>query len=72
MSQSPSEHLLYPQHAAKILGVSIAWLARERWKGTGPAYVRVGGPRGRAVRYRLADLDGWIAANKVSPSNGRG
>lgn len=65
-------NLLHSREAARILGVSEAWLARERWKGTGPVYVRVGGPSGRSVRYRFADLNGWIAANTVSPSKGRG
>ncbi|MGL4637188.1 MAG: helix-turn-helix transcriptional regulator [Beijerinckiaceae bacterium] len=62
--------LLHSRDAAKYLGVSEAWLARERWKGTGVAYVRVGGPRGRAVRYRREDIDSWVAINRVTPAKG--
>ena len=64
------EKLLYPAEAARMLSVSVAWLARQRWKGTGPAYVRIGGPRGRAIRYRLSDLIRWIRENAVNGSQG--
>ena len=58
--------LLHSRDAALYLGVSEAWLARERWKGTGgPAYVKVGGSCGRAIRYLRADLDAWISGNRV-------
>jgi hypothetical protein len=48
-----------------MLGVSTAWLERKRWEGRPPAYVRVGGPNGRAVRYRESDLLNYIEANTV-------
>lgn len=58
--------LLHSRDAARYLGVSEAWLARERWKGAGgPAYIKVGGASGRAVRYLRADLDAWISSNRV-------
>ena len=49
-------HLLHERDAAKVLAVSPAWLQRERWKGTGPDYVR----HGRAVRYEYEALARWI------------
>lgn len=61
--------LVHSAEAAEILNVSPAWLARHRWAGTGPLYVRVGGPRGRAVRYRLEDLQNWIQQN-IAPAQG--
>ena len=60
-----NDRLLHSVDAARILGVSPAWLARERWKGTGPIFVKVGGPNGRAVRYRASDLIQWIDRNAV-------
>jgi predicted DNA-binding transcriptional regulator AlpA len=69
-SSQITEKLLHSAQAANLLGVSPAWMARERWKGTGPSYVRVGGPKGRAVRYRLDDLEAWIAANRVTSAVG--
>lgn len=65
MAQSNPERLLHTRDAAEILGVSEAWLERQRWKREAPAYVRVGGPTGRAVRYRLSDLNAYIEANLV-------
>lgn len=59
------ERLLHSVEAARALGVSPAWLARERWKGTGPTFVKVGGPHGRAVRYRASDLADWIDRNAI-------
>lgn len=59
------ERLLHSVEAASALGVSPAWLARERWKGTGPTFVKVGGPNGRAIRYRLSDILKWIEQNAV-------
>lgn len=54
------------KEAAAFLGVSIAFLDRDRWagkrNGTGPLipYVRVGN---RAVRYRISDLQDHIEQN---------
>jgi hypothetical protein len=69
-SQS-TERLLHTSEAADWLRVSPDWLARHRWAGTGPAFIRVGGKYGRAVRYRLFDLQAWIEENRVT-SNGGG
>lgn len=62
----PCERLLHTRDAAEMLGVSAAWLERKRWEGKPPAYVRVGGPNGRAVRYRESELLRYIEANTVS------
>jgi len=60
------ERLLPTRDAAKILGVSTGWLERKRWEGLPPSYVRVGGPTGRAVRYRETDLLAYIEENVVA------
>lgn len=44
--------------AAKYLSVSTSTLNRCRKDGVGPAYVRLGK---RTVRYRLCDLDAYLA-----------
>lgn len=62
------EPLLHTRDAAKLLGVSEAWLERQRWKGDEPTFVRVCGKNGRAVRYRKSDLEAYIERNLVSPS----
>ena len=64
-STKTPEKLLHPKEAAQVLCMSEAWLARERWKKTGPAYVEVGS---RARRYRYGDLLDWIEKNRVGAS----
>jgi len=55
------DHLLNTQEAATILGVSKAFLERDRWAGAGIPFIRVGS---RAVRYRLSDIDAYIESNQ--------
>lgn len=50
-------NLLNTQQAAEILGVSKAFLERDRWAGARVPFIKVGS---RAVRYRLADLESYI------------
>jgi predicted DNA-binding transcriptional regulator AlpA len=59
------QELLHTRDAARMLGVSAAWLERKRWEGNPPPYVKVGGPNGRAVRYRQSDLLNYIEQNTV-------
>jgi excisionase family DNA binding protein len=58
-SKEAAGALLTAHEAAALLSVSASYLAKARMRGEGPRYVKIG----RAVRYRTADLDGWIAAN---------
>ena len=55
------DHLLNTQEAATILGVSKAFLERDRWAGARIPFIRVGS---RAVRYRLSDIDAYIESNQ--------
>ena len=45
--------------AAHYLNVQASTLEQNRWKGTGPPFVKIG----RSVRYRKADLDAYLDAN---------
>jgi predicted DNA-binding transcriptional regulator AlpA len=56
--------LLHETQAAKLLGLSPAWLQRKRWEGGGPVYVK----HGRAVRYEHAAIEEWIASHRVTPT----
>lgn len=51
--------LLCTKEAARLLGVSKAFLDRDRWAGARIPFVRIGA---RAVRYRREDLEAYIAA----------
>lgn len=50
--------LLTPEEVATLLGLQPETLANWRWRGTGPPYANLGG---RRVRYRLEDVERWIA-----------
>lgn len=52
-----NQQLMNTQQAAKYLGVSKAFLERDRWAGARIPFVKVGS---RAVRYRVQDLDAHI------------
>lgn len=56
--EAPSgpQRLLWAQEVAAILGVPVKTLYQWRYKGVGPAGVRVG----RHLRYRAADVEAWI------------
>lgn len=49
--------LMTTKEAATYLGVSMAFLERDRWAGARIPFIKVGS---RAVRYRLSDLDAYI------------
>lgn len=62
--RQPPQPLLHEVQAARILGMSPAWLRRKRWEGEGPCYVK----HGRAVRYEIEALEEWIAAHRTQPT----
>jgi len=49
--------LLTTKEASKLLGVSSAFLERDRWAGAKIPFIKIGS---RAVRYRQSDLDTYI------------
>jgi len=60
------ERLLTAPELAALLGLQVQSLARWRCTREGPPYLKVG----RAVRYRQADVDAWLARQTVSPAGG--
>ena len=57
------ERLLTTKEAAQFLGVSKAFLERDRWAGAQIPFIRVGA---RAVRYRVADLEAFMNSRRNS------
>jgi predicted DNA-binding transcriptional regulator AlpA len=53
---STIDPLLYARDAARILNVSMSWLAKARLSGDGPRFVKIG----RAVRYLESSLREYI------------
>jgi len=59
------DHLLTTESAAAFLSVSKALLIKWRFYGGGPRFVKLG----RAVRYRISDLEDFIASHsRISTS----
>jgi len=56
--------LLTTKQAATLLGVSSAFLERDRWAGAKIPFIKIGS---RSVRYRQTDLDNYIS-NQVKHS----
>lgn len=48
--------------AARLLGVSVGYLAYRAWKGGGPAYSRIG----QRTFYDVQELMRWIDEHKVT------
>ena len=59
---SVSESLLTPKQAGEYLGVPEATLAQWRSQRRGPPYIKL---ELRLVRYRRADLEGWLSRQTV-------
>lgn len=55
MEKNRSEYLRTPE-AAEYVGLSRQYLEIARYRGDGPAWIRIG----RAVRYRRSALDEWM------------
>lgn len=53
--------------AAKYLSVSEAGMNRWRQRGGGPVYLRLGT---RTVRYRVTDLDAFLASRVIQAKEG--
>lgn len=59
-----SIQLLNEREAAALLSTSPRTLQGWRQRGEGPAFVKLGrGVRAR-VRYRLGELEAWVAASR--------
>ena len=54
--------ILNTREAAEYLGLSQTCLEHWRTLRTGPPFVRVSA---RCIRYRLEDLEAWLAEQKV-------
>ena len=58
--------LLTSKEAARLLNLSVSWLAKRRLAGDGPAYIKMGG----AVRYSQAALEQWMKAQQRMSTSG--
>jgi excisionase family DNA binding protein len=57
---APVMVLLTPKEAAKVLKVSLSWLAKARMRGDGPPFIKIG----RNIRYAEAALLQWMKSRQ--------
>ena len=57
--------LLTQRQASEMLALSERTVERLRVSGLGPKFVRCG----RSIRYRVADLEEWIASRVVGSTS---
>ncbi|MER7234037.1 helix-turn-helix domain-containing protein [Streptomyces olivaceus] len=58
--------ILTPERLATELGVTQKTLAKWRYSGAGPRYIKLGGTgKTHPVRYRRADVNRWLNAQPV-------
>jgi predicted DNA-binding transcriptional regulator AlpA len=59
--------LLTQRQAAELLCLSERTLERFRVSGVGPKFVHMG----HSIRYRLSDVEAWIASRTVGSTSER-
>lgn len=67
MNTTTPQTILTDNDAAQYLGIGVGTLRASRLnppRSPGPPYIRYG----RAVRYRLADLDAWLESRRIVPA----
>jgi len=57
---APAIVLLTPREAAKLLKVSLSWLAKARMRGDGPPYIKFG----KSIRYSESALLEWLKSRQ--------
>ena len=68
MSQEERQ-LLREDEAAQFCDVSPRSLQRWRWAGNGPRFIRLGGTRRGAVRYRRSDLERYLEERTINTTS---
>ena len=68
MEKKMNEKLLTPDQAGTLLQIKPATLARWRWEGCGPRYVKIGG----RVRYAENDIAAFIEAGFRTSTSDQG
>lgn len=66
-ADGPTE-LLHTAQVAALLGFKVQSLRAMRLRGTGPMYIRLGGPNGRVV-YRRSDIEEWLSGNRFASTS---
>ena len=67
-SPASIRRLLSVKEAAPYLGLAVGTLNKMRCSGDGPCFIKLGK---RRIAYDIADLDGWLEAQKRRSTSDR-
>jgi len=75
-NHSPENHIVAPQReplmttreAAAYLRLTPNTLNTLRWRGLGPAFIKLG--NGFSIRYRFSDLERWVNEGALDSERG--
>lgn len=59
------DELLTPAEVARLARLSVSTLKDKRWKGTGPAFIKLSPGRGGRIRYRRRDVEQWLTTQTI-------
>lgn len=59
------DDLLTPGETSLLVRLSESTLKDRRWKGTGPAYIKLSPGRGGRIRYKRSDVVAWLQSMAV-------
>lgn len=61
--KQPIQHVVDEKQAASYVNLSVKTLQARRAAHKAPAFLKIG----RSIRYRMADLEAFLAAHRVDP-----
>lgn len=63
---SDPDALLTPEQVSAWVQYDTRSLANMRWRGVGPAYIKLGAGRSAPIRYRRSAITQWLDAQTVA------
>jgi len=61
-----ADQLLSPKQVHAEYGIAPQTVANWRWKGIGPAFIKLTPGRGGRVLYRRSEIERWLDARTVA------
>lgn len=62
-----ADELLSPRQVDAEYGIPYLTLQGWRWRGIGPAYIKMSSGRGGRIKYRRSVIETWLDTQTVTP-----
>lgn len=59
------DEYLTPAEAGRLTRLTVSTLKDKRWKGTGPAFIKLSPGRGGRIRYPRSSVERWLSERAV-------